>query len=568
MAMGRWLRPAAAEAFGDASSIAAQGRVTYDLSHFVNPAYPLPAGCNIRILGMAPGASLVGLKVFPAGGFAFNSAILAALDYAVTVDKVDVVNESFGSNQYPDTTQDPTAMFNAELVAAGITVVASSGDAAGENTIGSPASTPAVISVGASTSFRSYAQTSYYGFPLSNGKYASNNISALSSSGFTQPGRTIDLVAPGDLGWALCSTNTRIFQGCVDNKGAPSPIQDFGGSSQSAPFVAGAVALVIQAYRDTHRGATPAPALVKQLLGSTASDLGLPAQEQGAGLLDALKAVQAARSAPGSTTARGGSNLVMSPSQIDVSTPSGRGVTRAVTVRNVGSTVQVLRPSLRSAGKLLRRDDFAVTLSPTTDPTFLSQLGAPRSYRTQAFRVPAGANRLTVALAWPGSGQIVRFFLLDPTGTYEAYTIPQGVGNYGFADVRSPRRASGPHTCVTTAGTGGFAGPVDLTTASYAPQQVGSVSPSSVVLRPGQARTLQVQVPAGDAGDSADALQLAAPDRGVAGVVPVVVRSLVSTGPRGGTFSGSFGGGNGRAGIPGRPRPTPSTCPPVGRISR
>ena len=44
-----------AEAYGDASSIGAQGRVAHDLSDYVNPAYPLPKGCNIRILGMAPG---------------------------------------------------------------------------------------------------------------------------------------------------------------------------------------------------------------------------------------------------------------------------------------------------------------------------------------------------------------------------------------------------------------------------------------------------------------------------------------------------------------------------------
>jgi len=58
----------AAEAFGDASSVAAQGRQTYDLSNFVNPAHPLPPGCNIRVRGVAPGASLIGMKVFGEGG--------------------------------------------------------------------------------------------------------------------------------------------------------------------------------------------------------------------------------------------------------------------------------------------------------------------------------------------------------------------------------------------------------------------------------------------------------------------------------------------------------------------
>ena len=54
----------AAESFGDASSVAAQGRVTYDISQFMNPAHPLPAGCNIKVRGIAPGATLDVMKVF------------------------------------------------------------------------------------------------------------------------------------------------------------------------------------------------------------------------------------------------------------------------------------------------------------------------------------------------------------------------------------------------------------------------------------------------------------------------------------------------------------------------
>jgi hypothetical protein len=54
------------EAFGDASSIAAQDMpngkpLNFDISKFVNAAHPLASPCNIRIRGMAPGASLVGL---------------------------------------------------------------------------------------------------------------------------------------------------------------------------------------------------------------------------------------------------------------------------------------------------------------------------------------------------------------------------------------------------------------------------------------------------------------------------------------------------------------------------
>ena len=49
------------ESYGDASAIAAQGTVVHDLSDFVNQAHPLPHGCNIRVVGVAPGASLVGL---------------------------------------------------------------------------------------------------------------------------------------------------------------------------------------------------------------------------------------------------------------------------------------------------------------------------------------------------------------------------------------------------------------------------------------------------------------------------------------------------------------------------
>ena len=91
------------EAFGDASSIAAQGNQVYDISNY--SSLPLNKKCYIRIEGVAPGASLVGLEAFTADE-GFNSSILQAIQYAVT-DDVNVLSESFGSNNTPDDAAEP-----------------------------------------------------------------------------------------------------------------------------------------------------------------------------------------------------------------------------------------------------------------------------------------------------------------------------------------------------------------------------------------------------------------------------------------------------------------------------
>ena len=75
------------------------GPHSYDLSKYVMPRHPLPAGCNITVRGVAPGASLVGLNVFGAADLVFDSTVVQAIDYAVNVDNVDVINESLGEQR-------------------------------------------------------------------------------------------------------------------------------------------------------------------------------------------------------------------------------------------------------------------------------------------------------------------------------------------------------------------------------------------------------------------------------------------------------------------------------------
>ncbi|WP_326665737.1 S8 family serine peptidase [Streptomyces canus] len=146
------------EAFGDASAIAAQGSRTYDMSAQL-PYAKLPKGCTFRVRGFAPGAQLMDLKVF--GAQAFTSGFVRAIQYAVA-HHADVLSQSFGSNFYPDAATDPIRLADDAAVAAGVTVVASSGDSGTSGTVGSPASDPNVIGVGATTSFRLAAQA--YGY--------------------------------------------------------------------------------------------------------------------------------------------------------------------------------------------------------------------------------------------------------------------------------------------------------------------------------------------------------------------------------------------------------------------
>jgi hypothetical protein len=536
----------AAEAFGDVSSVAAQGRITYDISSFVNPAHPLPAKCNIKVRGIAPGATLDVMKVFGNSNNAFNSTILEGLDYALTHDHPDVFSESFGGYPIPDSTQDLTRQFNEQAVAAGATVVESSGDSGVEASPSSAGSDPSVIDAGASTTFRNYAQGTQYGFQFAKG-WLSDNISSIESAGFTQGGRVVDLIAPGEANWALCSANTALYTECVNYAGKPTPLQSFGGTSESAPLIAGGAALVIQAYRQTHGGSNPSPALVRQLMTTTATDLGQPTVEEGAGELNTLAAVQAAQALGNAPSSANGNHLLVGPTQLDISGQAGSPVTKSVQVTNLGTTTQIVHAHARAITSQLNNQTGRVNLT-TGSPTFIDQFGAPRRFRTVTFTIPSGADRLLAFDSWAGGTSRVGMTLIDPNGNFAAYTRPQGNGNHGEVDVAHP--VGGKWTALIFLRDGTLTNPGTVnwqfTTQDFG--TVDSVLPAAQTLAPGQTGTFQLNVTLpSSAGDSSQDLLI--DGSGGTTVVPVSLRSLVNLTDTGGSFSGNLIGGNGRNGF-------------------
>ena len=324
------------EAFLDASSIAAQGNTVYDLSQFVNAAHPLPAGCNITVTGAAPGASVLGIDVFSNQFDTTESNFIQAIDYAV-VNGVNVLNESFGSNGFPDTALDATRIADDDAVAAGVTVVVSSGDAGVTSTLGSPSTDPKMISAGASTTFRSYQQLTFGGINATtpnatNGTWINNNISSLSSGGFSQSGG--NTVEPRGSGRPQLDRLQHKHL-CQRERPAATDLQQEGGTSESSPLTAAAAADVIQAYRSTHGGASPTPALVKQILVSTATDIDAPAEQQGAGLLN-IGALSRRRSRSTTRAARIQGGLLIGPNQINITQNPGHKAHQPVKVTNTG----------------------------------------------------------------------------------------------------------------------------------------------------------------------------------------------------------------------------------------
>jgi len=245
----------------------------------------LPVGVEI------PGPALV----LDATGTGQISDVIAALDYAVANKNalhLRIVNISVSAAVYESYLTDPLTLAARRAVAAGLVVVAASGnagrDAAGGPLYGgvtAPGNAPWVLTVGASN----HQGTS---------DRADDTMAVFSSRGpgaVDYPAKP-DVVAPGVGIESLSASGSALYNsqaGYLLPGTVPTPSLPYlslSGTSMSAPVVTGTVALMLQA--------NPAltPNAVKAILQYTARPFaGYDRLVQGAGLLNAKGAVDLAR---------------------------------------------------------------------------------------------------------------------------------------------------------------------------------------------------------------------------------------------------------------------------------
>ncbi|MBI4148554.1 S8 family serine peptidase [Candidatus Woesearchaeota archaeon] len=206
---------------------------------------------DLTFKGVAPDVQLMDGKVLGATGSGSTSGIIAAMDWAIA-NNADIISMSLGGTVSPCDGTDSLSLAVDNAVDRGKIVIVAAGNSGPDPaTIKSPGCSKKAITVGASDDF--------------------DQIATFSSRGPTADGRVKpDIVAPGKSITALlnAATGTKIMSG----------------TSMATPHVAGIAALIKSNNPALDQGT------LLQALKSTAKNLGLDANTQGAGRVDALAA--------------------------------------------------------------------------------------------------------------------------------------------------------------------------------------------------------------------------------------------------------------------------------------
>ena len=222
--------------------------------------------------GVAPEATLIAVKVLDESGNGLASDIIAGIDHcadaALVGGQADVINLSLGGGAFAGICDgDSMAVAANNAVDAGAVVVASAGNGANANALGSPACGSKVIAVGATydDDYPSCEFPSQTSFTFCTARDIFGNcINTCTDFGpglddlvcFSNNSSELNVTAPG------CITFS------ADKDASPLGIVGFCGTSMAAPHVAGLSALLLD------NDPTLTPAQVETCIETGAIDLG------------------------------------------------------------------------------------------------------------------------------------------------------------------------------------------------------------------------------------------------------------------------------------------------------
>lgn len=231
--------------------------------------------------GSAPKSSVVGVKVLDQKGSGSLSNVIAGIQWCIQNKakyNIRIISLSLGSVAELSYKEDPICQIVEHAWNSGIVVVVAAGNSGPKSkTISSPGNHPSVITVGA-TDDRGTIDPS------------DDTIANFSSRGPTPDGISKpDIVAPGTSIISLRSPSSYLDRYAADNRVGKNYCS-MSGTSMATPLVAGICALIIS----TNPSITPNE--VKQRIKKGAISLGLASNAQGAGIINAEKAVSGSTS--------------------------------------------------------------------------------------------------------------------------------------------------------------------------------------------------------------------------------------------------------------------------------
>jgi serine protease AprX len=215
-------------------------------------------GCTRSLVGMAPNATLINLRVLDANGQGSDSGLIQAISAAIHLKKtynIRVINLSLGRPIYESYTLDPVCQAVEAAWKAGIVVVVAAGNDGRDNsfsndgygTIESPGNDPYVITVGAMKAMGTDTRTD-------------DLVASYSSKGPTAVDHVVkpDIMAPGNHVVSLLSPSSTLgsdpanavpvsYYRNISSSAASTDFMVLNGTSMATPVVSGVVADILQA---------------------------------------------------------------------------------------------------------------------------------------------------------------------------------------------------------------------------------------------------------------------------------------------------------------------------------